>query len=125
MQNIPIKLKNGATLHVEAEGAPEAVAAFTARADADLRPRGGAMSPPKSPAAIAETQFSDAVRVVAGVADEVTEGLVKKDDTSRRLSEIGLEIQLGFDAEGNVYFVKGKASAVLKLNLKWTIPPAS
>jgi hypothetical protein len=111
---IPVKLKNGGTFYVEVEDASGSV---------ELIPGGAPMGSGSKEATATEQRFSEAVRVVEGIADEVTEGLIKKEDSSKRLSEVGLEIQIGFDAQGKVlFFASAKASAVMKLNLKWTIP---
>jgi Trypsin-co-occurring domain 1 len=118
MTLLPMTLKNGARFYVEVDADADAPAAE----DDGVGPQGPAMGG-RTARKLAETHFAGAVKVVEGVAAEVTEGLVKKEDGSRRLSEVALEIALGFDAEGNVFFASGKASATLKLNLKWTIPP--
>lgn len=113
---LPVKLSNGEQVYVEIQAAEGA-----APIDLDLGLDGAAMGR-KTPAALAEKQFGDAVRVAKGIAEEVSEGLVKKEDTSRRLSEVSLEVSLGFEAGGNVFIAQGKASAALKLTLKWALP---
>lgn len=118
---LPVKLKDGGEVYVEVQPAPGAAPS----AAPDLVLEGPAMGRAKTPGGIAEKaekQFADAVRVAQGIADEVSEGLVKKEDTSRRLSEVAVELSLGFTANGNVFIAQGGASAALKITLKWSIP---
>lgn len=114
---LPIKLKNGEHVDVEVESTPSAVVEQGLELEGAPMGRGG-----KTAAALAEKQFGDAVRVAQGIAQEVSEGLVKKEDTSRRLTEVALELSLGFNAGGNVFIAQGSANAALKLTLKWTLP---
>jgi len=113
---LPVKLKDGGEVYVEVQPAPGAAP--------DLILEGPAMGGAKTPGGIAEkaeTQFADAVRVAQGIADEVSEGLVKNEDTSGRLSEVAVELSLGFTASGNVFIAQAGTSAVLKLSLKWSL----
>jgi hypothetical protein len=120
---LPITLKNGKTFHVEvaAESVDPAV-------DRGVFSGGAGMGGKATVTDLAEKHFSEAVAIVQGIAAEVSEALVKhedgkKDDTSRRPSEVALELQLGFDAGGKVLcFAEAKASAAMKLTLKWTLP---
>lgn len=119
---LPIKLQNGKTFHVEASAETIAPQATPDRGVfSGGRALGGATATD-----LAEQHFGEAVDIIQGIADQVGEALVKdqkKDEASRRLSEVGLELQLGFGATGKVLiFASANATASLKVSLKWTLP---
>jgi hypothetical protein len=119
---LPVKLKDGGEVYVEVAPTPGAVAAAR---ESDLVLEGHAMGGAERAAGIAqkaEKQFADAVQVAQSIAEEVDEGLVKKEGASRRLSEVAVELSLGFTAQGNVFVAQTGASAALKLTLKWSLP---
>ena len=111
---IKMKLTNGAEFYVETEPVEPA-------ADSKFTPGGAALG--DAPAALTEKAFSDAVSVVDGVAAELTDKLVKADNR-HKMSEVELELKLGFDAKGNLWFFKGGVNASLSLKLKWSLPDA-
>jgi hypothetical protein len=112
---LPIRLANGSTFLVET--LPSTLEEVPV-AD-DLRPRGTAMGD-RPAVALPAKEFREAAEVVEGIAEELTERL-SRDKKRARLSELGLEVQVGFDAKGNVFIASGSASASLKLSLKWEI----
>ena len=116
---LPVKLKDGSEVYVEVTPSPDAAP------EHELVLEGHAMGQPEKAVGIAkkaEKQFTEAVRVAQAIAEEVDEGLVKKESASRRLSEVGVELSLGFTAQGNVFVAQTGASAALKLTLKWSLP---
>ena len=63
--------------------------------------------------------FSKAVDVIKGVSEDVSSGLLQSDP---RPSEVELSLNLGFDAGGSVWILKGNTKASLQLKLKWSLP---
>jgi hypothetical protein len=47
---------------------------------------------------------------------------VKKEGASRQLSEVTMELSLGFTAKGHIFVAQAEGDAALKLSLKWTLP---
>lgn len=119
---LPIKLKNGKIFHVEVAAQPVAPAQLVAPAlDPDIFTGGPAAGVSATASDMAEEHFGEAVGIVEGIALEVSERLVREDST-HRLSEVELELELGFDATGKVLiFAEASASASLKLKLTWAL----
>lgn len=63
--------------------------------------------------------FVKAVDVLRDVSQEVTNGLLASDP---RPSKVQLSLDLGFDAGGNVWILKGGARATMRLMLEWALP---
>ena len=113
---LPIRLKNGKTFLVETVEVPNDSAGFSTD-DEDFLTRGRSLG--DSPLAkLPAAELSAAIDVVEGIADEIGERLTQP-GKSLQMSEIGLDVEVGFDAKGNVFIARASASASLKLSLKW------
>ena len=121
---LPLRLKNGVTVLVETAPAAKAVAGDATGSDADLMPKGVAMGAGRVAARLPEKEFGEAVTVVEGLAEELTERLGRDEQRGSkgmRLKELELGVKVGFDAKGNVFIAGGSASASLELKLKWQL----
>ena len=63
--------------------------------------------------------FVKAVDVLREISEDVTTGLL---DSNPRPSKVQLGLDLGFDAGGNVWILKGGARATMRLTLEWAMP---
>lgn len=118
---VPVKTHAGTTFFVEVDAAaPDAPSApgLPDASDApELAPDGAAMGAPRIDTAL----FARAVEVVQSVSQDLSEGLLA---TEPRPSSVELALDLGFDAQGNVWIFRGGAKASLKLTLRWNLPPS-
>ncbi len=124
---LPLRLKNGTTVLVETAPELDAVVDDAADTDADLLPKGVAMGSGRVAARLPEKEFGEAVTVVEGIAEELSERLGQSEQRGSkgmRLKELELGVKVGFDAKGNVFIAGGSASASLELKLKWQLDAA-
>lgn len=119
-KNVPVRTSNGELFFVQVDEEPATPSVSQddrALLGADpLTPRGMAMGSGES--VLKEELFTKAVKVIRGVASELTDGLQK---ANPKPSEVELSLNLGFDAGGNVWLFKGGANAALRLTLKWRL----
>jgi len=113
---IPVKLADGTVVYMDAAVATPGGA--PAPADDALVPRGAAMG--AADEVLEPQRFNAAVRVVQGVASELMDGLYN-DQTHYPPTDVKLELSLGFDAGGKVFFASAGAHASLKLELAWKL----
>lgn len=122
---LPLKLSNGDVIQIQVGAAtPEspALAPPAHPIDPSLLPRGTAAGPGSQKVlASVEANLQAALALVRGVAAEVTTSLTESEERLR-VSEIGLQLSIGFGVEGNVFIASGKADAQLALSLKWSLP---
>jgi len=122
---IPVETAGGTRFYVqvEAEEGPGGALDGGEGVDASLMPRGSdtrAMGPADK--VLQTSMFRKAVTVIQDISQEVASSL---EQTRPAPSEVQLSLDLGFDAGGNVWLLKGSARASLRLVLKWNMPPAA
>ncbi len=108
---LPVKLKNGTVFYVEAE--PE-----SGDVDPSLSSKGEQMGKVDDLAEVAEKKFGECLGVIEGIAQEVSDTLLNS-DWPLKPDEVALDLNVGFDASGDVFFFKASSKTSLKLSLKW------
>src|SRR6185503_11817396 len=105
MRTLPIKLETGDVIHVDVNAQP-----VGARQLPDNQFLGGGTRGAPAGSALVEkvdNHFGHAVELVRTVAAQITQGLLAEDGPARQLSEVSMELQIGFDVRGGVFITQG------------------
>ena len=117
---IEAKTKDGKSffIEIEADEAAPASASGSTRRSSGMG-EGTGMGAPDRVLKKTDTMFSKAVEIIKSVSQDVSSGLL---ESNPRPSEVELSLDLGFDAGGDVWILRGSAKASMRLSLKWNLP---